>query len=254
MASKDFGMIAPDYDFFVSHSSEAEQDLLAFSPELTHLGPPDRPLRVLDFGCGTGGFTEQVLKLLSWPPELLEVSLVEPVPDQLQHAASRLALLTTQPIGTFSTLPDKFDRPFDLIVAHHVLYYMEDLSQTLRQLKRALAPTGLMLLTMASWQNFLMRLWQIGYAALKRPVPHHAAEEVAAALEQAGIEYRETRVPYEICFPDSAENRRKILRFLFDHLLPEIGGQNLLDEFARYLNSGQIEISTECQHLVVKGR
>jgi hypothetical protein len=56
-SSKHFGPIRNDYAFFLQHSTEAEADLCAYEPHLHGVSMKDEPIRMLDFGCGDGGFT-----------------------------------------------------------------------------------------------------------------------------------------------------------------------------------------------------
>lgn len=251
MASMDFGVIETDYAFFMAHSTEADNDLAALSHEVRQLRGTS--LRLLDLGCGTGEFTRRVLDLLSWPPQQLHLSLVDPVIHQREQAVEKLGSFTAHKIEHWDLLPSSFELPFDLIVSNHVLYYVDDLPGTLRTLHESLAPGGRMILAMAPWRNFLMQLWQVGYAALGQQVPHNAAEQVIAALDQLGISHQVKTVEFEINFADSTENRRKILRFLFGKLLPKVGEQHLLAEFDRYTLGSQVKVPTESLHIVIEG-
>jgi SAM-dependent methyltransferase len=80
---KDFGPIADDYAFFENHATEAEQDARAYLDRLRDVVPSEGVLRMLDFGCGTGTFTAQFLQRAGWPPERLQLTLVDPVESAL---------------------------------------------------------------------------------------------------------------------------------------------------------------------------
>jgi trans-aconitate 2-methyltransferase len=234
MAAKDFGPIAEDYAFFLAHATEAESDLAAYARELAGFAVGRPSIRLLDFGCGTGEFTAQFLSAMHWPPETLEITLVEPVHTHRQQAAQRLSPFSTRAVASAEALVG--DRPqFDLILSNHVLYYVDDLPSTLRQLHRSLVPAGKLLLAIAGWDNTLLELWTTGFALLGQPVPYHAAEDVECHLAQAAAVFRKTRADYQLRFPDNTENRLRILRFLFGEHLPAIGPQRLLGEFDRFV-------------------
>src|ERR671938_1335347 len=87
---KPFGPIQDDYAFFQQHSTEAEADLRAYAPHLHDLAMGDSPIRMLDFGCGDGGFTAAFLGQSRFPQERLRLSLVEPDASYLQQAIDRV--------------------------------------------------------------------------------------------------------------------------------------------------------------------
>ncbi len=177
--------------------------------------------------------------------------LVEPVRERRGEATERLASFTRRPISIAETPPDAGEPRFDLILANHVLYYVDDLDDTLHKLVAAIAPGGKLLTAIAPWDNMLLGLWKAGFALLGRPVPYYTAEDVATALTRQGIEYRRTAAPYAIRFPDSTENRQKILRFLFANYLNELPLAKLLSQFDPYAQSGQIDVATSSDHFTV---
>lgn len=252
MVLKDFGPIESDYVFFMSHSTEAENALASYLRELAQFNVDQETIRMLDFGCGTGVFTERLLSSMTWRRHSLELTLVEPVRHQREQAVLRLARFSNGAIVDAKSLFGIEDSVFDLIVSNHVLYYVEDLHETLRQLNDSLSPKGLMLLALAAWDNFLLQLWRVGFSKLKQPVPYSSAEDVEAGLLQLGLKYEKKKVSYEICFLDSDENRKKILRFLFGHVLQEVGDGVLLSEFDGFVAGNQIRVSTHCFHLIVR--
>ena len=75
---KPFGPIRDAYTFFLQYGTEVEADIDAYLPYLHSLATGERPLRMLDFGCGDGAFTSALLgrlhcsparlRLLSWSP------------------------------------------------------------------------------------------------------------------------------------------------------------------------------------------
>lgn len=254
MTAKDFGPIENDYAFFMAHATEAETDQAQYCRELTDFAAGRTTLRMLDFGCGAGDFSVGLMSALHWPADVLRITLVEPVQHQREAAARRLAGFSSSPIPIWTDLPAGAESQFDLVLSNHALYYVEDLAATLSQMRDLLLPGGKLLLAIAGWDNLLNQLWQTGFALLDRPVPFYVADDVAAILSQGGVPFRLSPVRYQLRFPDTEENRLKILRFLFGELLPVIGPQRLLGEFDRHVRGDQIEINTDSQHFVVEAQ
>jgi trans-aconitate 2-methyltransferase len=233
--AKDFGPIESDYAFFMAHATEAEQDVAEYARELATFADGRATIRLLDFGCGTGEFSERLLTALNWPADLLHISLVEPVVPQCEEAARRLANFSRHAIARFERLPDAPGRRFDLVLSNHALYYVDDLDQKLRLLSDLLKPGGKMLLAIAGWDNTLMQIWKRGLAVLSR----------------IGAPFRKSKVPYLLRFPDTLENRLRILRFLFGEFLPQISPERLLGEFDNHVCGGYVEVNTDSDHFTV---
>ncbi len=257
MATKDFAPIENDYAFFMAHATEARNDVAEYVRNLHTFADSRDRVRLLDFGCGTGDFSHQLLSGLQvsnpqWSSGRLQISLVEPVEHQRSSAARHLAGFSCQPIQQLAELPASGDPEFDLIVSNHVLYYVEHLQQAIARMYRLLCPGGRLLVAIAGWDNILMQFWQTGFRRLNRAVPYHAAEDVETILEQERLSYGMTRVGYQLRFPDTSENRLKILRFLFGDFLLQIGPELLLPEFDRFVRQDQIEIHTHSNHYCVE--
>jgi trans-aconitate 2-methyltransferase len=251
--SKDFAPILSDYAFFETHATEAERDAAAYAGQIARLIADGRTLRVLDFGCGTGTFTERLLRLVRIPPERLELTITEPVTASHQLAAERLKGFTRQPIEHGDSLAAISRREFDLIVSNHVLYYVPDLPGTLTALSQRLARGGQMLLAIAGNDNPLIQFWRAGFAMIGERVPYHVAEDVASALDKAGISYEEARVPYELTFDDTKANRLTILRFLFAEHLQQMPQAKMLALFDPFASGGRIDIRTASRHFACGG-
>jgi SAM-dependent methyltransferase len=115
---------------------------------LDALCPPaaGRPRRVLDIGCGDGGFLA-ALAARGWECHGSEFS-----PLTAQRAATRTGL----PIRTGALAADAFaPGTLDAVSVWHVLEHLRDPDQVLRDCARWLAPGGVLLLAVpnvASWQ------------------------------------------------------------------------------------------------------
>jgi trans-aconitate 2-methyltransferase len=246
MAAKDFGSIESDYAFFMAHATEAESDVAAYARELAGFAEGRASIRLLDFGCGAGDFTQRLASTLNWPPQSLEITLVEPVLRHREEAARRLAGYSRRTIESLDDLPAAAGPRFDLVLSNHALYYVNDLRKTLGRMIGLLYPAGRLLLAIAGWDNPLLQLWKTGFAMLDRPVPYHAAEDVEAILSQRGSGYRKSESHYQLRFPDTESNRLKLLRFLFGEHLREITPQRLLGELDRHVHEGHVEVNTHC--------
>ena len=250
-AAKDFSPIAGDYDFFMAHATEAENDLRDYQPHLQRFGRDESPIRMLDFGCGAGEFTDQFLRRAAWPSEQLRLTLVEPVEEQRRQAAEFLRDYTAAPIEHSAQLAAEAVGAFDLIVINHVLYYVADLGETMSRLVAALAPGGLLLTAMAGRDNALFPFWERGFAHLGEPIPYWVAEDLEAALRQQEVPFRQERSEYVLAFPDTEDNRLKILRFLCADHLADMPVAELLAMFDAHAQGGQIEIHTHSRHFVI---
>jgi len=250
--AKDFGPIAADYAFFEEHSTEAAQDSGAYLAQLRQSAPSAGPIRMLDFGCGSGTFTARLLKQVSWPPERLELSLLEPVEAARRQAVARVAGFTQRPVTELATLPVGLSARFDIVIANHVFYYVADLKDQLQRLVNTLAPTGMFLTAIAGQTNALIEFWVVGFGLLSKNIPYNMSEDVEQALDQLGADYQKQPIPYELTFPDSEENRMKIVRFLMANHLEQMPQRPLLDLFDKHAHDDRIVIRTSCDHFTIR--
>jgi trans-aconitate 2-methyltransferase len=250
--AKDFGEIADDYEFFVAHATEAQEDARAYTAQLGQIVPPGGIVRMLDFGCGSGDFTARLLGEVGWLPERLRLTLVEPVESIRRQAIARLERFTESAISESSSLPPDLVARFDVVLSNHVLYYVPELSAVLRQLAGALAPMGVLLAAIAGLHNVLIQFWLAGFTLLDREVPYNTSEDVEDALRELGMNYEKQQVAYELRFPDTEENRMRIVRFLLADHLADMPHRPLLDMFDRYSKAGRIEIQTASDHYTLR--
>jgi SAM-dependent methyltransferase len=250
-SSKNFAPIRDDYAFFEAQSTEAAGDLDGYARHLPTL-PSAGLVRLLDFGCGPGGFSAKFLARLGVAPQRLHLSLVEPDDVYRQAAAQALAAFTRHAIDAWPTLPADCAGCFDLAVCNHALYYVGDLDRVLGRIVSALAPGEVFLTAIAGLDNALVRFWVESFRLLGRPMPYHTAEDVEACLRRLGRPFEKHHVHYDLTFPDSEEDRLKILRFLLAEHLPDLPRQAALDLFAPYVQRGQVVIRTSNEQFVVR--
>lgn len=242
---KDFAPIQSDYEFFVAHATEAEADLTAYLDWLGELRLGVGPIRLLDFGCGPGTFTELFLVRAGWPADQVELALVEPVDDYRRAAIERLQGHATSPVHAWAQLPEGLVEPFDLALSNHVFYYVPALREELARIVRALKPDGAFLAAIAGNDNALIQVWIEAFAWLGRPVPYHTAEAFEDALGTLRFPFRRKEVRYTLAFPDSEENRGKILHFLLGEYLGAIPRATALGFLDPYAANHRIEMNAK---------
>lgn len=243
-AARDFDLIAEDYAFFEAHATEAEAHGRVYVEAFGRRVAPEGPVRMLDFGCGTGTFTERVLRGVGWSPERLHLMLVDPAEAARRQAVVRLQGFSDHATVDAPRLPGGLDASFEVILSNHALYYVPDLAGTLARLVAALARPGCLATAIASRENVLIRLWTIGFGSIGRPVPFNTSEDVEAALSTLEVAYQKQRVDYELAFPDTHDGRMHILRFLLADQLPDMPLDPLMAELDRYRHDDRIAIRT----------
>ncbi|MGH3564009.1 MAG: class I SAM-dependent methyltransferase [Mycobacterium sp.] len=251
--SKNFDDIASDYAFFRQHATVEQGEVRAYQEHLGAVKPANRIVNLLDFGCGSGTFTARFLEAVDWPPERLRLMLVDPAESLRREAVVRLADFTDSRPVESSALPMGLDRRFDIVLANHVLYYVPDLRGTLRQLIDRLAPAGVLLAAMEPPTSVLREPSVIGFRLLGQEVPYHTPEDLEIALQSLGANYEKHQVRYELSFPDSIENRMRIIRFLLADHLAQMPEQPLLEWFGQFSRDGRIEMQPQSEVFSVSG-
>lgn len=111
--------------------------------------PADKPLRVLEIGAGTGGTTSSLLPVL--PARRTRYTFTDIGPLFLRKARDKFAAF---PFLDFATLDIEKDLAaqgfepgvYDLVVAANVLHNGRDLTRVLADVRRLLAPGGVLLM------------------------------------------------------------------------------------------------------------
>lgn len=242
--SKDFGPIAADYAFFEEHATEAAADRAAYLAHLRPRAERGGPVRLLDFGCGPGTFTAQLLDEAAFDLDTLRLALVEPVDSYRREAVERLRGFSSHPVAAWPALPPGATGGFDLALSNHAFYYVPDLDASLGAVLVSLARPGLFVASMAGRDNALIQVWVRAFAMLGKPVPYHVAEDFEAALVRLGATFARRPLSYELAFADEEENRTRVLRFLLGDHLAALPRREVLDFFNPYVENGRVVVRT----------
>jgi ubiquinone/menaquinone biosynthesis C-methylase UbiE len=147
--------------------------------------------RWLDVGCGTGAFTQLVLKHCA--PK--SVAGVDPAPAQIEHARKQTPQAEFQ-VADAIALPFG-DNEFDIVASALVINFIPDRAKALAEMRRVLSPGGIVAAYLwdrspaadasphAPMEHGLHR---IGAEILRPPIaPESTPDGAQAALERAGF-------------------------------------------------------------------
>jgi len=144
---------------------------------LARLLPPG-PARVLDAGCGTGGF----IKVLHATHAVWRVSGVDLSPVACGLARERTGAEITE--GSITALPFA-DGAFDAITTGDVLYHVADVAAALREFARCVKPGGVVLVNEPAYRW----LWSYHDEAVESK-HRFTRPELVARFRAAGLEVR----------------------------------------------------------------
>ena len=137
-----YDTIAADY---AANVDSAPYNALYERPAMLGLLPDVKGKRILDAGCGSGWYAEELLKRGA------AVSAIDASAPMVDHARARLAQIASDS-GQFdlkvADLADRLpfdDATFDGIVSPLVLHYLRDWRPVLREMHRVVTPGGWLL-------------------------------------------------------------------------------------------------------------
>ena len=250
--AKDFGVIAEDYVFFETHSTEGKRicgrtgcSWRVGGQQATWCGCS---ISAADRGHSRKGSGTRLpgrrsdCSSRSWTRRKKCGVL----------AVERLAKFTGTPVVAMVRLPEGNLAAFDLILANHVFYYVPDVETHVKQLIAALAPNGIWLTAIAGGTNRLFEFWLAGFGEIGREIPYNTAEDVEAWLAKLNVPFDKQLIPYRLEFADTRDNRLKMIRFLLAEHLTEMRVAPLLARFDKYSRAERIVIETTCEHFVVR--
>jgi SAM-dependent methyltransferase len=175
---------ADDYERFMGRWSRALGE--KFVPWLD----ADKGARWLDVGCGTGAFSELILRRCA-PATLAGV---DPSPEQIDYVGKLLAGHRFE-VADATAMPFD-DHSFDVVASALVLHFIPDRAKAFAEMKRVLRPGGLVggytwkrtqTTDFAAYAPTLHGAERVGGTALRSPVvPEGSVDGMRAALEAAG--------------------------------------------------------------------
>ena len=137
---------------------------------------PAGPARVLDAGCGTGGFLKSPqVKARGW-----QLTGVDLSPLAVQLARERSGADVRE--GSITALPFA-DASFDAVVTGDVIYHVEDVALALREFARCVKPGGVVLVNEPAYRW----LWSYHDDAVESK-HRFTRPELVALFRQAGLE------------------------------------------------------------------
>ena len=121
---------ADDYERFMGRWSRAIGEKF-----LTWLDPPNGA-RWLDAGCGTGAFSELILRRCA-PKSLIGI---DPAPAQIEYARKQFPKLDFR-VGDAMDMPFA-DNEFDVVASALVIHFIPDRGKAFAEMKRVARPGG----------------------------------------------------------------------------------------------------------------
>lgn len=112
-------------------------------------------MRLLDCGCGVGSITLDLAEIVA-PGETVGVDL-----DENQLAIARAAASTRNLANTRFRVASVYELPFadasfDVVLAHTVLFHLSDQLRALKELRRVLAPGGIVAISDDDWATWVV--------------------------------------------------------------------------------------------------
>ncbi len=143
------------------------------------------PGRLLDFGCGTGEFLD-LCQSNGW-----EARGLEPDSGAQEVAATKYGLTVEDPADIQEFPSDHFD----VITLWHVLEHVPQLSDTIEELKRTLAPTGTLVVAVPNCASLDAQYYGEHWAAydVPRHLYHFRPPDVRRLFDPFGMTVTDTR-------------------------------------------------------------
>lgn len=211
---KNFSEIITDYHFFEDHSDEALQLLLRYQSIITDIEEQRPIIKMVDFGCGDGRFLKSLVAKTSFRDQSqIQLTLVEPDISSRILATNRLSHYFKGKVNWLSHDLKGIDQNYNLILANHVLYYVDDLRATLMKLMASLAYGGRMILTLSRFDHPLTRLVDSLAQFKGQTSPFYSSVQLFHILYQYGFYYETYDVPSVLRFQNTEKNRNQIVNF-----------------------------------------
>ena len=112
----------------------------------------NKPVKILEVGCGTGEFWQENNSKLASGSEVLMTDFSE---GMVEKAKSKINFDNIKlEVADIENLPYP-DDSFDIVMAHHVIYHAADKDKAISELKRVVKPDGFISITTNSERHML---------------------------------------------------------------------------------------------------
>jgi len=219
-----------DYDFFVAHTTEKRVIVENLVRIVKSRLQPSGKVEVLDFGSARGALSEALIQNIEGLRERTTFSVVEPEATFRKDSVSRLGSYSRNSVRAWKFLPAKFQKRFHIVLANHVLYYIDDFNSVNKRILGSLADGGVYIITLSNEDSSLVKIIE----SLGESQRASYIKTLEKSLDSLGAQYSYTQVQSELKFPDSIENRKRVLRFMFGNDYDTYREKTLLASFERY--------------------
>jgi SAM-dependent methyltransferase len=175
------------YWWFVARRAAAARFVRSYAP-------PERPLRILDAGCGTGGMLDLYR---TWPD--CDAVGVDLSPDALRFSRERGH---PRLVGADLTLLPFAANTFDVVSALDVIEHVPDDARAAAEIFRVLRPGGILVASVPAYQF----LWGPHDVALHHQ-RRYSGREFADLLRRAGLLVEKQTHLVSVLFPLAAVSR-----------------------------------------------
>jgi trans-aconitate 2-methyltransferase len=245
---KEFSKILSDYEFFQLNSSEENELLKIYTTIIKSITKSKinnmQPYNILDFGCGNGQFFENLIKRESFQYiQRPNLSLVEPDFSYKIEAIKRLSHQISPKITWLDTeLKNEISNKLDLIISNHVLYYVQNINDTVSSFLKNLAVDGTIIITMAEQRHPFNNLLEILCNRKGFIYPYFKIDSAKEYFDKNSIEYQTYQVNSELKFPVNDENFNKIINFILgkfsflrnEELISEFKFNHIVDNYFKF--------------------
>ncbi len=221
------------FDFFLRHSTEKPKLIHALAKRIDSTFTPDGPpISLLDIGSSDGRVAGALEAFCPSLKGRTTFHIIEPDLEARTRATDLLGKVSQRPLRVWSAVPKSIK--FDVILAIQVIYYFEDPWELIQLGISQLKPGGLMLLSVANYDNgpswISRRYQQQNKNAANLP---RTAEDIQSILDEHAVKYETIKLPSKFSFLSTPDNRRTALRFMI--------GTDLADDSFRAMDDYLVE-------------
>ena len=182
MSSQEFTATADKYDRWMGRFTRS------LAPLLVQAAGVEPGMRVLDVGCGPGGLTKELVKLVGAD----HVAAIDPAP-QFANACGERHPSADVRVGVAEDLPWP-DDSFDTTLASLVIAFMQDADAGVREMMRVTRPGGVVAACMWDLAGDGMTMLNMYWEAARELDPGIEGERDRPGVEQGDLGARFRRV------------------------------------------------------------